>query len=245
MVPDTDPGEERGGRAAANGGGGGGNAARMVTVRRLRVSTVRTDSSPSVDEVAQAADPATVAAVLAHKVVSEARRRYSTPRCFCRQKLPESTHVLRYHPSYWLAAKRLNQVSGQLLAWVVQSCTTLLLLVPDPGRRHQDFSRFEIHAPSLGLSSPPHPDQTSGFAEARALLRDWLANFIFGLYQNLAAEGGREGAASPGGAGGAGTEGQRAEALTASPLVIGVARQVFGLLQSPVLHPTRGIADER
>lgn len=51
---------------------------KMVTVRRLRVSTVRTDSSPSVEVVAAAADPATVASVLAHKVVSEARRRCGT-----------------------------------------------------------------------------------------------------------------------------------------------------------------------
>lgn len=64
------------GSGDAGNGGKPGNAARMVTVRRLRVSTVRTDSSPSVEVVAKAADPATVAAVLAHKVVSEARRRY-------------------------------------------------------------------------------------------------------------------------------------------------------------------------
>lgn len=47
----------------------------MVTVQRLRVSTVKTEASPSVEGVAMMADPATVAAVLAHKVVSEARRR--------------------------------------------------------------------------------------------------------------------------------------------------------------------------
>lgn len=74
VVPDTEllGNEERG---DAGNGGKAGNAAKMVTVRRLRVSTVRTDSSPSVEVVAKAADPATVAAVLAHKVVSEARRR--------------------------------------------------------------------------------------------------------------------------------------------------------------------------
>lgn len=33
--------------------------------------------------------------------------------------------------------------------------------------------------------------------------------------------------------------------MATDPLVVGVARQVFGLLQSPVLHPTRGIPDER
>lgn len=63
----------------------------MVTVRRLRVSTVRTDSSPSVEVVATAADPATVAAVLAHKVVSEARRRCGTrsfPGIYCFTRLP-------------------------------------------------------------------------------------------------------------------------------------------------------------
>lgn len=48
---------------------------RMVTVRRLRVSTSRTEASSRVGEVSEMADPATVAGVLAHKVVSEARRR--------------------------------------------------------------------------------------------------------------------------------------------------------------------------
>lgn len=57
------------------GGGGDLKAAKMVTVQRLRVSTVKTEASPSVEGVAMMADPATVAAVLAHKVVSEARRR--------------------------------------------------------------------------------------------------------------------------------------------------------------------------
>eukprot|EP00752_Nemacystus_decipiens_P002888 g2687.t1 len=152
VVPDVTLGNE--GSADAGNGSKAGNAARMVTVRRLRVSTVRTDSSPSVEVVAKAADPATVAAVLAHKVVSEARR--------------------------------------------------------------------------------------SGFAEARALLRDWLANFVFGLSQTFAPEGGRKGGSPGGGGGGAATE-----ALMADPLVVGVARQVFGLLQSPVLHPTRGIPDAR
>lgn len=75
---------------AGNGGKAGNKAARMVTVRRLRVSTVRTDSSPSVEVVAKAADPATVAVVLAHKVVSEARRRCGTAvLCDCLR------HVLR------------------------------------------------------------------------------------------------------------------------------------------------------
>lgn len=50
-------------------------ARRMVTVRRLRVSTLRTEASSRVGVVAEMADPATVASVLAHKVVSEARRR--------------------------------------------------------------------------------------------------------------------------------------------------------------------------
>lgn len=78
----------------------------------------------------------------------------------------------------------------------------------------------------------------SGFAEARALLRDWLANFVFGLSQSLSPpEGG-----SPGGGGGGGAG---AAALMTDPLVVGVARQVFGLLQSPVLHPTRGVPDAR
>eukprot|EP00903_Cladosiphon_okamuranus_P017430 g16054.t1 len=151
VVPDMEFDNEKSGNGG--NGGNGNKAARMVTVRRLRVSTVRTDSSPSVEVVAKAADPATVAVVLAHKVVSEARR--------------------------------------------------------------------------------------SGFAEARALLRDWLANFVFGLSQSYPPEGGREGG-SPGGAGGAETE-----ALMTDPLVVGVARQVFGLLQSPVLHPTTGIPDAR
>ena len=86
VVPDTDsPGEGRrsggevvpnGTSRSSNGGGGGGtNAARMVTVRRLRVTTVRTGAYPSVKEVASMADPAAVATVLTHKVVSEARRR--------------------------------------------------------------------------------------------------------------------------------------------------------------------------
>ncbi|CAM9201577.1 unnamed protein product [Scytosiphon promiscuus] len=127
---------------------------KMVTVRRLRVSTVRTDSSPSVEVVAAAADPATVASVLAHKVVSEARR--------------------------------------------------------------------------------------SGFAEARGLLRDWLANFVSGLAENLAVESGRESEPPSG----AVTQEEQAGQLAENPLVIGVARQVFGLLQSPVLHPTKGIAGE-
>ncbi|CBN75666.1 conserved unknown protein [Ectocarpus siliculosus] len=153
VVPDANASSEAASDNAINGGEAT-NAARMVTVRRLRVSTVRTDSSPSVEVVATAADPATVAAVLAHKVVSEARR--------------------------------------------------------------------------------------SGFAEARGLLRDWLANFISGLAESLAAsEGGRE-SAIPGGGGV-----EQAQALMANPLIVGVARQVFGLLQSPVLHPTKGIADER
>ncbi|CAN0052043.1 unnamed protein product, partial [Hapterophycus canaliculatus] len=125
----------------------------MVTVRRLRVSTLRTDSSPSVEVVAAAADPATVASVLAHKVVSEARR--------------------------------------------------------------------------------------SGFAEARGLLSDWLANFISGLAESLTVETGQK-SGSPTGAR---TQEELAEELAENPLVIGVARQVFGLLQSPVLHPTKGIAD--
>lgn len=67
VIPDTTPGDDD--------GGGEKKAARMVAVRRLRVSTVRTEASPSVEVVATNADPATVAAVLAHKVVSEARRR--------------------------------------------------------------------------------------------------------------------------------------------------------------------------
>ncbi|CAM9709443.1 unnamed protein product [Ectocarpus sp. 12 AP-2014] len=153
VVPDADASSEAASDNAINGGEAT-MAGRMVTVRRLRVSTVRTDSSPSVEVVATAADPATVAAVLAHKVVSEARR--------------------------------------------------------------------------------------SGFTEARGLLRDWLANFISGLAESLAAsEGGRE-SAIPGGGGV-----EQAQALMANPLIVGVARQVFGLLQSPVLHPTKGIADER
>lgn len=75
VVPDSDRGSEVGGNAVNGGGGEIDNAAKMVTVRRLRVSTVRTPSSPSVEVVASSADPATVASVLAHKVVSEARRR--------------------------------------------------------------------------------------------------------------------------------------------------------------------------
>lgn len=62
----------------ANGRSRGGeqnDAARMVTVRRLRVTTVRTEASSSVKEVSSMADPSAVAAVLTHKVVSEARRR--------------------------------------------------------------------------------------------------------------------------------------------------------------------------
>ncbi|CAM9609032.1 unnamed protein product [Laminaria digitata] len=73
VIPSDDVGDE----TDISGGGGGGDpkAARMVTVQRLRVSTVKTEASPSVGAVAMMADPATVAAVLAHKVVSEARRR--------------------------------------------------------------------------------------------------------------------------------------------------------------------------
>lgn len=80
----------------------------------------------------------------------------------------------------------------------------------------------------------------SGFAEARGLLRDWLANFISGLAESLATSEGRSESAIPGGGGV-----EQAQALMANPLIVGVARQVFGLLQSPVLHPTKGIADER
>lgn len=80
--------------------------------------------------------------------------------------------------------------------------------------------------------------KSSGFGEARGLLRDWLANFISGLAENLTAESGGE-------RGGAPTQEELAEELRENPLVVGVARQVFGLLQSPVLHPTKGIADAR
>lgn len=62
----------------ANGRSRGGehnDAGRMVTVRRLRVTTVKTEASSSVKEVSSMADPYAVAAVLTHKVVSEARRR--------------------------------------------------------------------------------------------------------------------------------------------------------------------------
>lgn len=69
VIPSDDVGDE------TDISGGAPKAARMVTVQRLRVSTVRTEDSPSVGSVAMMADPATVAAVLAHKVVSEARRR--------------------------------------------------------------------------------------------------------------------------------------------------------------------------
>lgn len=73
VVPSDDVGDE----TDVSGGDGGGDqrAARMMTVQRLRVSTVKAKASPSVGTVATMADPATVAAVLAHKVVSEARRR--------------------------------------------------------------------------------------------------------------------------------------------------------------------------
>ena len=73
VIPNDDVGDE----TNVSGGGGGvePKAAKMVTVQRLRVSTVKTDASPSVGAVAMMADPATVAAVLTHKVVSEARRR--------------------------------------------------------------------------------------------------------------------------------------------------------------------------
>ena len=73
VIPSDDVGDE----TDISGGSGGGDpkAARMVTVQRLRVSTVKTEASPSVGSVAMMADPATVAAVLTHKVVSEARRR--------------------------------------------------------------------------------------------------------------------------------------------------------------------------
>lgn len=74
VVPEPEQPDEAG-RTSSNNNGGKKNAARMVTVRRLRVSTVKTEASPRVDVVARAADPATVAAVLLHKVVSEARRR--------------------------------------------------------------------------------------------------------------------------------------------------------------------------
>ncbi|CAM9104392.1 unnamed protein product [Ascophyllum nodosum] len=166
VVPDTDfPGEGRrsggevvpnGTSRSSNGGGGGGtNAARMVTVRRLRVTTVRTGAYPSVKEVASMADPAAVATVLTHKVVSEARR--------------------------------------------------------------------------------------SGFAEARALLRDWLANFVYGLSQNLAPPSEQEGSSN-----GVGDNIEvKMGRLMTDPLVMSMARLVFGLLQSPLLHPTEGVADER
>lgn len=51
------------------------------------------------------------------------------------------------------------------------------------------------------------------------------------------------------GGGSAGGNGAEAEGKSAilmdHPLVVGVARQVFGLLQSPLLHPTKGVTDAR
>lgn len=75
----------------------------------------------------------------------------------------------------------------------------------------------------------------SGFAEARGLLRDWLANFFYGLSQNLG---------PPNGIGEENVE-EKTGRLMTNPLVVGVARLVFGLLQSPLLHPTVGLPDER
>lgn len=75
----------------------------------------------------------------------------------------------------------------------------------------------------------------SGFAEARALLRDWLTNFVYGLSQNLG---------PPIGVGEENVEEKMGKLMT-NPLVVSVARLVFGLLQSPLLHPTEGLPDER
>lgn len=87
-----------------------------------------------------------------------------------------------------------------------------------------------------------HTALHSGFAEARALLRDWLVNFVYGLSQNLPPQERQGGTGSS--ADGAGE--QRIKGMLGDhPLVVGVARQVFGLLLSPLLHPTRGIADAR
>ena len=72
-------------------------------------------------------------------------------------------------------------------------------------------------------------------------MRDWLANFIHGLSQNLTFPAGGDGST---GGNGAESEG-KAGILMDHPLVVGVARQVFGLLQSPLLHPTKGVADAR
>ena len=90
------------------------------------------------------------------------------------------------------------------------------------------------------------PSQTndrtrSGFAEARALLRDWLANFVYGLSQNLAPPSEQEGSSN-----GVGDNIEvKMGRLMTDPLVMSMARLVFGLLQSPLLHPTEGVADER
>ena len=70
-------------------------------------------------------------------------------------------------------------------------------------------------------------------------MRDWLANFIHGLSQSLTfPAGGDESGSGPEAEGKTGI-------LMDHPLVVGVARQVFGLLQSPLLHPTKGVADAR
>lgn len=53
-------------------------------------------------------------------------------------------------------------------------------------------------------------------------------------------------AGEDGSAGGSSADAEgKAGIMMDHPLVVGVARQVFGLLQSPLLHPTKGVADAR
>lgn len=82
--------------------------------------------------------------------------------------------------------------------------------------------------------------------EARALLRDWLSNFVYGLVQafTLAAhendldEADRR---SPNRSKG----GSSRESALSEPLVWKITRLIYGLLHSPILDPNGVSADER